>query len=531
MSGAVFRPPLAFRRAPLLRAGGPGEAATAAAAATAATVAAAAPARTAGRAAERAAERAVDALRATTAQQAATGGLFIFAGLFLLSLLLPVQFHIFGLIFQPYRLWLMILLVPLLVMLLAGKAGKPMLVDWLMIGSTLWVQLSILRNHGGGQMVTGGTYVVEFLGAYFLARLAIRSAADFRRMVKLLFVIVLIMLPLAAIEGLLWVDAVIPSWIGAEWMITDIGGRLGIRRAQVVFEHPILYGAFVSTAFGLVWYALIPNAAFVARMFLVSFVGFATIFSMSTGAFLAVIVQLMLIGWELITRPHPQRWKIFAVLVVVGYLALDQVTVRSPFHTLVRYAAFNSRSSFNRILIFEHGMANVWANPLFGIGFRDWARPRWMSASVDNFWLLTAMRHGVPAFLMLAGAIVLIILRSARQTMIDPVDRACRAGYLTALGGIIIAGATVHYWRSIFVFIVFIIGSGVWMFTGGARSPAGPDPGASPQDDPPAAARPQPARARAGAPRPGPSEPERAPPIAARQRHLQDPTRRAGRKP
>jgi hypothetical protein len=482
VTGAVSRPPLTFRRAPPVRQPGSEQNETAAPA-TAATD----PVRTAPSAGRRSlGESATVALHNTTAQQAATSGLFILAGLFLFSLLLPIRFHIFGLMFQPYRLWLTILLVPLLAMLFAGRAGKPMIVDWLMMGSTLWVLLSMVRSHGVGQTaVTGGTYVVEFLGAYLLARIAIRSGADFRRMVKLLFVIILILLPLAAIEGFFWVDAVIPHWIGADWIISNIGGRMGIRRSQVVFEHPILFGAFVSTAFGLVWYALIPNAAFVARMFLVSFVGFATFFSMSTGAFLAVIVQLGLIGWELLTRPHPQRWKIFAVLVIIGYLVLDQITTRSPFHTLVRYASFNSQSSYNRILIFEHGMAVVKANPIFGIGFRDWPRPRWMNPSVDNFWLLIAMRHGVPALLMFAAAIALIVLRAGRQPLIDPVDRACRAGYLTALGGIIIAGGTVHYWRALLVFVIFIIGSGVWMITGGARSPAEAG-GSQKEDDPPA---------------------------------------------
>jgi hypothetical protein len=207
-------------------------------------------------------------------------------------------------------------------------------------------------------------------------------------------------------------------------------------------------------------------------MFLVSFIGFATIFSLSTGAFLAVVVQLGLIFWELITRPHPKRWKVFGWLAMIGYFALDAVVSHSPFHTLVHYAAFSSASSYNRILIFEHGMLNVKANPVFGIGFSDWARPRWMKASFDNFWLLTAMRHGVPAFAMFALGIALIVRKMSRQPLIDPLDRACRAGYLTALGGIIIAGGTVHYWKQLLVFVMFIIGSGVWIFTGGAREPA-----------------------------------------------------------
>ncbi len=426
--------------------------------------------------------RASRAVRNVTAQQAATSGLFILTVLFLLSILFPIRFWIFGLLFQPYKLWLMIILIPLGIMFLQGRAGKPMIVDWLMIGSTVWVLISFLKNHGiGGMAVSGGTYIIEFLGAYLLARIAIRSADDFRRMVILLFIVVLVLLPFAALESIMKLP-ILANLMGQDWMVSETGSRLGMRRAQTVFEHPILFGAFVSTAFGLVWYALIPNAAFVTRMFLVSFIGFATIFSLSTGAFLAVVVQLGLIFWELVTRPHPKRWRIFGWLMLIGYFALDAVVSHSPFHTLVHYAAFNSASSYNRILIFEHGMNNVKANPIFGIGFKDWVRPRWMKASFDNFWLLTAMRHGVPALGMFALGIILIIRKMAQQPLIDPRDRACRAGYLTALGGIIIAGGTVHYWKQLFVFVMFIIGSGVWLFTGGAREPTART--ADPPEDP-----------------------------------------------
>jgi O-antigen ligase len=452
------------------------------------TVAAAGPQAAAPR--DRMSGRATDVVRNVTAQQAAAGGVFILALLFLISLMVPYRFRIFGLLFQPYKLWLLIIFIPLIVMLLKGKAGKPMLVDWLMIGATVWGLLAYLKNHGFGFMViTGGTYVLEFLGAYLLARIAIRSGADFRRMVILLFVLVLILLPLAAIESITG-NRFMAELIGPNWMPVRMGGRLGMTRTQVVFEHPILYGAFVSTTFGLIWYALIPETNTMTRMFLVSFIGFATIFSLSTGAFLAINVQLILIFWELATRPHPNRWRIFGWLVVIGYVTLDMVTTRSPFHSLVHYVAFSSQSSYNRILIFEFGMQNVKANPIFGLGYNDWSRPSWMNPSFDNHWLLFTMRHGIPAFLMFAAAIVLIVRQMARQPLIDPLDRACRAGYLTAIAGMILAGGTSSYWKQLLVYVMFIIGSGVWIFTGGAREPAGgadPVPPDNASDRPPRA--------------------------------------------
>ena len=35
-----------------------------------------------------------------------------------------------------------------------------------------------------------------------------------------------------------------------------MGGRFGFERAQVLFEHPILFGVFCASALGLSWYVL-----------------------------------------------------------------------------------------------------------------------------------------------------------------------------------------------------------------------------------------------------------------------------------
>jgi len=46
---------------------------------------------------------------------------------------------------------------------------------------------------------------------------------------------------------------------------------------------------------------------------------------------------------------------------------------------------------------------------------------------------------------------------------------SCRAGYLTTLGGLFIAGATVHFWHALMAFTMFFLASGLWMITGGER--------------------------------------------------------------
>lgn len=382
---------------------------------------------------------------------------------FMVTLVVPILLPAGPFTLSPHRLFLILMFVPMVGLLFMERAGTVRAIDWLMIGSALWAVLSFMANHPISRAIEpAGIYVVESLGAYMLGRLAVRNRDDFLLLVKTMFLICLFLLPFALIEGLTGRNillSAIPRSIGE----VNIGERLGIHRVQSVFSHPILFGAFVSTGLGLFWYAQRPLAGFAGRIPTGILPVVATFFSMSTGALIALVVQFVLIGWELVMRTVKTRWRIFAWGTVATYILLEFVTEVSPFHTLVRYASLNQGSAYNRILIFNYGMDNVWANPVFGLGLRDWVRPGFMGSSVDNFWLLTAMRHGVPAFLMMAAAIYLLIRKTAMVELSDPKAAACRAAFLTSLGGLIVAGGTVHYWHTMFSFVLFFIGSGVWI--------------------------------------------------------------------
>jgi hypothetical protein len=81
---------------------------------------------------------------------------------------------------------------------------------------------------------------------------------------------------------------------------------------------------------------------------------------------------------------------------------------------------------------------------------------------MDNFWLVTAIRYGIPAFLLLATAFVAMI-GSLGRMRIDGGKNHCRSGLLVSLGGLIVAGCTVDYWNAIYCWFLFMLGSGMWM--------------------------------------------------------------------
>ena len=397
------------------------------------------------------------------------------AQLFLLSLIIPIALPVGELVLMPHRIVLLVTFVPFFFRLFVFRGcGRVLAADWLLFFSALWTLPSLLANADPSPLQPFGVHMLEFFGAYLLARVTIRSGEDFRRMVRTFFVVLLLLLPFAAAESVTKRPIMLDLLPGASVNATYNEPRWGLRRAQTIFAHPILFGVFASTGFALFWYALRPRwVRFVAAPVSLA----ATFFSLSLGAFISVAVQIGLISWEAVFSAIRRRWGIFAGLFVTGYVTLDLLSNRTPFHLLVDYVSFNTRAAYNRILIWQYGTQNVADNPIFGLGRNEWVRPVWMSSSADNYWLLLTMQFGLPAILAVFLALALLLRGVAKANLIDPADRLARAGYLIVFGALFVAGGTVHYWHSMMAFVMFIYGSGVWAMTGGGSRTGAIEPG------------------------------------------------------
>lgn len=386
--------------------------------------------------------------------------------LLLCLLATPLLFSIGPLRLSPYRLFLIVAFAPLLFMFLSGRAGKLLAIDWLIIFAVVWAVCGLLLNHGFAFTAeTGGIFVAECLGGYLLGRVCIRTPEAFGRMVKAHLFVVAAILPFAAIEAFANRTPLLDLFdaIGQSFSNNPQEKRLGMHRAQAVFEHPILYGVFAMSCMGAAFYVF--QRSVLKRLFAYLTGCLSVVFSVSTGAIAGLVMLTFFIGWEAALKTVKARWRILTVLGVLGYIAVDALSNRTPFHVFVDYLTLNSGSAYNRILIFEFGTAEIARNPVFGIGYHEWTRPPWMSGSFDNFWLLNCMRYGLPMGLALILAIALLLRRVARRSFQDRSVWACQAGFLTSMAGLIFAGATVHYWNASFVWLMCFIGAGVWLAT------------------------------------------------------------------
>lgn len=408
----------------------------------------------------------------------ASGGSTV-AIVFMVLLLIPINLQLGGLRLTPYRILLLIMFLPTFIRLVSGRAGAFLPADGLLIGYAVWSYLALLIVAGFGRGIeAGGIIFVETLGAYLLGRTLIASRHDFLRMSRTYFYLIVGLLPFAILESqtgqpilLDLIRKVMPTFPS---IYQD--KRLGLERAQVLFDHSILYGAWAAGAFGFVYYAVTHGKSLFGRIWNVALAFLAAFLSVSAGAIIAIAFQIMLIVWERFTRAIARRWLLLLMGALAFYILIDILSNRPPVHVFISYLSFNAESSYNRILIWNYGTDNVAQNPIFGLGFRDWVRPSWMGSSVDNFWLFTAMRYGLPAVIMLMLGVFFLMRRIGRVPMTDPLLKACRMGYMVSVGGMIFAGATVHYWNALYVWFLFLLGTGAWMISEPADGDAAPDP-------------------------------------------------------
>jgi hypothetical protein len=386
-------------------------------------------------------------------------------------MLIPAYFYIGTIRLSPYRVLLLILFAPSFIAWMSGKLGGIRTADILILLSALWGGLAIAVNNGIDAAVQpGGILLVETFGSYLLARRYICNAASFATMARTTFWAIVCLIPFAADESLTG-DAPILDLVGkvvSTFPKHYMDPRYGLERAMVVFEHPILYGTFCTSAFGLAYYVLGYREPTIKRLLRVGLVTLASVFSVSTGAAAAIAVQLFFMSWNFFGKNLKSKWNILGLIVIIVYISIDTLSNRTPFHVFVTYLTFSTDSAYGRILIWDYGTAEVARHPIFGIGLNDWVRPSWMSGSMDNFWLVIAVVYGLPAFFLFSGGILLILRDVVRAKLRDEKLKAYRQGLLISWAGLIIAGGTVHYWNAIYCWFVFLIGSGVWM-TGGKR--------------------------------------------------------------
>jgi O-Antigen ligase len=385
--------------------------------------------------------------------------------IFVFSLAIPVNFYVGPLRLSPYRLLLIATFIPCLVAWLSGSVGRIRLPDIFVLLAATWGAIVFMSLHdfaSGAQ--TAGIFVIETFGTFLFARRYIRDVFAFQRFVWCLVLMVLAILPFAAYENVTGSPILINLFgkIFSVYANAPKEPRWGLSRAQGAFEHPILFGVVCSSAFALS-YCVLGSTKRLVGLLTSSLMAIAVFSSLSSGALVSLAVQGMLIGWDKITASVPRRWAIFSSLAVIAYFVVETVSNRSAFEVFISYLTFNADNSYMRIHIWHYGTQSVMRHPIFGIGLNDWERAPWMSDTMDNFWLVNAVRYGIPGFLLITGGFLSVCFGLGRLKNLSLQVAQCQKGLIITLCGLAIAGCTVHFWNAPYVLFIFLLGSGMWM--------------------------------------------------------------------
>jgi hypothetical protein len=390
---------------------------------------------------------------------------------YLFCVVIPIGFQAGPLAMTTLRLFLLVMIVPLTIRLLTGAYGKVFVTDILFILHILWATVALAVNNPDQVIQQVGSVGVEFLGGYAVGRAYIRTREDFVALCKTLVIVVLCLLPFALHETLTGRPLIVETLRKLPGLssvaIVTIEQRMGLERVQSTFAHPIHYGLFCSVAFSLAFVALKDVSSTGWRFFSSIVIATSGFLALSSGALLAIFLQIALIVWAAVFAGFRQRWWLLVGLFVLAYIVIDLLSNRSPIRVFMSYATFSAHNAYWRGIIFEWGMKNVWANPLFGIGLNDWVRPHFMySGSMDNFWLVMAVRYGIPGFILLATGYALVVLRIMRLDLGNDTGLAqIRRAWVFTFLGLSFTLCTVHIWTNIYSFVFFMLGAGLWLIS------------------------------------------------------------------
>ena len=416
---------------------------------------------------------------------AATNGMMLL--LYAVSITWPIKFQLGPLFITFSRIMLIALLVPMALRILSGRYGGIKSADIFVVLFGLWAFVSMAVNHGVGNVVeSSGMFFVETAGAYMFGRVFMRSAQDFYVFVRFMIISVLISLPFATVElftGEPFLLDILKSVNPLPGIFVfpdsvDYEPRLGLHRVQYTLVHPILFGMMCASLVALCFVVMTRGDGFGKKAFWGSVVIYATFTGLSSAGWMSGLMQIAFLIYERFTRWFAFRWKAIFWGFVAFYVFVSIFASHAPLVVLATKFTLSPHTAWFRVVIWEFGSAEVLRHPIFGIGMNDWVRPHWMPPSVDNHWLLMAMRFGFPGIILLGLAVMIPIFAVGRAKIREYNDlKACQIGYMCCMISWLVSLCTVAISVEILSLFMTVLAGGYWI-ADQARAEAGevPDP-------------------------------------------------------
>jgi hypothetical protein len=353
--------------------------------------------------------------------------------------------------------------------------ARPTLIDVLVLICALLHPIALAVHHDALiALEGGGSLFLELFGSYCLGRVFITDLSSYIAFARSLGIMVTILAVVGVAESLMgsaFLMKLVHSMFGSSFQ-SPMEPRFGFTRAYTSFDHPILWGLIASVPISMNLGIASINRYRRSSLIIACGCLVGTVTSISTGPLAGVMAQVTILGWRVITPRVRARWLLLFGLLSFGYFVIGLLSNRSGLRVLLSYLTFSPSTANTRLIIWEWGFwHNAVEHPLLGIGRTQWVRPPWMkSDSMDNFWLVTMVTHGVPSAIALILGVGLSI-RKACVSVAKPHDWLA-LGWIASMMGLAVAAATVHLWNHAFAMFGLTLGAGGWFATWHPTSPA-----------------------------------------------------------
>ena len=385
-----------------------------------------------------------------------------------------LSFIIFDFRLTAARLLLLVLAPVLLVGfsgLLTSRQYRFVLSDLLVPLTGLWMMLAPAEIDGlPTALKSGGIIALEFIGPYLVIRCFVRSIDQVHRTAAAFCTVAALVGPLAIFDTVASYPVLhnelarLTGYVyGSANAIHDPADyyRLGMFRAEGVFEHPILFG--VAMCYALM---LVGTLTGMRRVLCFFGCGAGLFLSLSSAPWLAAAVGVACLAYRRVARSIGHRW---LMLIFGGTLLIGAIFIvaKNPFSFIFSYLTLDATTAYFRLLIWQYAGWDLWQSPIFGIGLlTDWLRPDWMPDSVDSLWLRAAMLYGIPGSVLMALSLISASSRPVRVSrrqgrqgrQIGERDVRLAEGLGIVAFLTIFLGFTVHYWGICNLILSLLVG-------------------------------------------------------------------------
>ena len=395
----------------------------------------------------------------------------ILAIFFVISIFIPVEFHylVGSLRLELYRVVLALALIYSIINInkILKKAD---LIDVLLFFFAILASASLIYNHGLKDGIeSAGILIIEVLGAFYLARLFITTPKAYYK-INMWFVTILSLLVIFSLYEAFAKHRIlheiaknITGHDALDYRLyTHYYIRMGIMRTTNLFAHPILYGTIGAIFFPFI-VLLVAFRFKISNLLKAIAILVGMVSTLSSAPLLSVAFQGMTAVLTRFWAGGKRFWFGFGFIALSGMILISAVSNRGFFAILVSHLTFNPVTGYYRMLQWQYTMDDIADHPLFGIGLHDWTRPDWMNNSIDSFWLLMTLQHGlVASFILFFVCLYAVFHMLNKLHKFHSATRWMVKSWILAFMSLILIGFTVDYFGKIQPLFFFMLGSIGW---------------------------------------------------------------------